>query len=290
MNNSNSGKELSGSSDQELVRVRGLGFCWGKKTVLDEISFTIISGQIVAILGKNGAGKTTLIKCLNRVQTPQNGKVEICSKDISRQSLIELSKSVSYVPQSVRTSFPMDVFDVLLLGRRPHISWMTSSEDLEAVSETLRKFGLEDLAFRRFDRLSGGERQRVVIAKAVVQNPRVYLLDEPTSDLDLQHQLLVMEEITDIIRKSGGSKSAIFAIHDINIAARFSDRVILLHEGRILADGTPSEVITRSNVATVFGVDSKIAPSSSNSPMNIVIGERVKQGDLENEREEQIDS
>ena len=279
MNNSNSGKEPPGISDHELVRVRDLGFCWGEKTVLDEISFTIISGQIVAILGKNGAGKTTLIKCLNRVQTPQNGKVEICSKDISRQSLIELSKSVSYVPQSVRTSFPMDVFDVLLLGRRPHISWMTSSEDLEAVSETLRKFGLEDLAFRRFDRLSGGERQRVIIAKAVVQNPRVYLLDEPTSDLDLQHQLLVMEAVTDIIRNSGGSKSAIFAIHDINIAARFSDRVILLHEGRILADGTPSEVITRSNIATVFGVDSEIAPPSSNSPMNIVIGERVKQGE-----------
>ena len=279
MNNSNSGKELPGSSDHELVRVRDLGFCWGEKTVLDEISFTIISGQIVAILGKNGAGKTTLIKCLNRVQTPQNGKVEICSKDISRQSLIELSKSVSYVPQSVRTSFPMDVFDVLLLGRRPHISWMTSSEDLEAVSETLRKFGLENLAFRRFDRLSGGERQRVIIAKAVVQNPRVYLLDEPTSDLDLQHQLLVMEAVTDIIRNSGGSKSAIFAIHDINIAARFSDRVILLHEGRIFADGTPSEVITRSNIATVFGVDSEIAPPSSNSPMNIVIGERVKQGE-----------
>ena len=279
MNNSNSGKELSASSDQELVRVRDLGFRWGKKTVLDEISFTIISGQIVAILGKNGAGKTTLIKCLNRVQTPQNGKVEICSKDISRQSLIELSKSVSYVPQSVKTSFPMDVFDVLLLGRRPHISWMTSSEDLEAVSETLRKFGLEDLAFRRFDRLSGGERQRVIIAKAVVQNPRVYLLDEPTSDLDLQHQLLVMETVTDIIRNSAGSKSVIFAIHDINIAARFSDRVILLHEGRILADGTPSEVITRSNIATVFGVDSEIAPSSSNSPMNIIIGERVKQGE-----------
>ena len=279
MNNSNSGKELLASSDQELVRVRDLGFRWGKKTVLDEISFTIISGQIVAILGKNGAGKTTLIKCLNRVQTPQNGKVEICSKDISRQSLIELSKSVSYVPQSVKTSFPMDVFDVLLLGRRPHISWMTSSEDLEAVSETLRKFGLEDLAFRRFDRLSGGERQRVIIAKAVVQNPRVYLLDEPTSDLDLQHQLLVMETVTDIIRNSDSSKSVIFAIHDINIAARFSDRVILLHEGRILADGTPSEVITRSNIATVFGVDSEIAPSSSNSPMNIIIGERVKQGE-----------
>ena len=290
MNNSNSGMELSASSDQELVRVRDLGFRWGKKTVLDEISFTIISGQIVAILGKNGAGKTTLIKCLNRVQTPQNGKVEICSKDISRQSLIELSKSVSYVPQSVKTSFPMDVFDVLLLGRRPHISWMTSSEDLEAVSETLRKFGLEDLAFRRFDRLSGGERQRVIIAKAVVQNPRVYLLDEPTSDLDLQHQLLVMETVTDIIRNSAGSKSVIFAIHDINIAARFSDRVILLHEGRILADGTPSEVITRSNIATVFGVDSEIAPSSSNSPMNIIIGERVKQGERENERERQTEN
>ena len=279
MNNSNLEKTLSERSDHELVRVKELKFCWGDKTVLDDISFTIFSGQIVAILGKNGAGKTTLIKCLNRVQSPQNGKIEICSKDISRQSLIELSKSVSYVPQSVRTNFPMDVFDVLLLGRRPHISWRTSSEDLQAVSETLRKFGLEDLAFRRFDRLSGGERQRVVIAKAVVQNPRVYLLDEPTSDLDLQHQLLIMESVTDIIRNSGSPKSAIFAIHDINTAARFSDRVILLHEGRIYADGTPSEVITQSNIATVFGVESEIALSSSNSPMNIVIGERIKQGD-----------
>ncbi len=279
MNNSNSEKALSERPDHELVRVKELKFCWGDKTVLDGISFTIFSGQIVAILGKNGAGKTTLIKCLNRVQSPQNGKIEICSKDISRQSLIELSKSVSYVPQSVRTNFSMDVFDVLLLGRRPHISWRTSSEDLQAVSETLRKFGLEDLAFRRFDRLSGGERQRVVIAKAVVQNPRVYLLDEPTSDLDLQHQLLIMESVTDIIRNSGSPKSAIFAIHDINTAARFSDRVILLHEGRIFADGTPSEVITQSNIATVFGVESEIALSSSNSPMNIVIGERIKQGD-----------
>ena len=276
---SNTEKTTSENRGEALVRVRGLKFSWGDKVVLEDISFTIDSGQIVAILGKNGAGKTTLIKCLNRVQKPQEGRIEICSSEVSEQSLIELSKSVSYVPQYVRTSFPMDVFDVLLLGRRPHISWRTSPEDLEAVSDTLRRFGLEDLAFRRFDRLSGGERQRVVIAKAVVQNPRVYLLDEPTSDLDLQHQLMIMEAITETIRGDGGRKSAIFAIHDINMAARFSERVILLHEGRILADGPPEEVITKRNIAEVFGVSSEITQASANSPMNVVIGERIKQGD-----------
>ncbi|MBJ29334.1 MAG: iron ABC transporter ATP-binding protein [Euryarchaeota archaeon] len=276
-------KSLSKESNDEIVRVSNLRFSWGEKIVLQDISFSINNGQIVAILGKNGAGKTTLIKCLNGIQKPKVGKVEICSKDISEQSLLELSKLVSYVPQSVRTSFPMDVFDVLMLGRRPHISWRTSPEDLETVSDTLREFGLHDLAFRRFNRLSGGERQRAIIAKAVVQNPRIYLLDEPTSDLDLQHQLLIMEKVTDIIKNSGGLKSAIFAIHDINMAARFSDRVILLHEGKILADGSPSKVITQDNIATVFGVDSEITLSSAGSRMNIIIGERLKKGDRENE-------
>ena len=119
----------------------------------------------------------------------------------------------------------------------------------------------------------------MVIAKAVVQNPRVYLLDEPTSDLDLQHQLMIMEAITETIRGDGGRKSVIFAIHDINMAARFSERVILLHEGRILADGPPEEVITKRNIAEVFGVSSEITQASANSPMNVVIGERIKQGD-----------
>ena len=172
---------------------------------------------MVAILGKNGAGKTTLIKCLNRINQVNEGKVTIASKDVSKMPLLDLSKTISYVPQTVRTSFPMEVFDVLMLGRRPHVSWRTSPLDKDVVSQTLRQFGLEELAFRRFDRLSGGERQRVVIAKAVVQDPSIYLLDEPTSDLDLWTQLLTMETIRDIINDSGSGKSAIFAIHDLSL-------------------------------------------------------------------------
>ncbi len=269
------GELIRGGDSSVILKVENLHFRWGANEVLKNINFDVSGNEMVAILGKNGAGKTTLIKCLNRINQVNEGKVTIASKDVSKMPLLDLSKSISYVPQTVRTSFPMEVFDVLMLGRRPHVSWRTSPLDRDLVSQTLRQFGLEELAFRRFDRLSGGERQRVVIAKAVVQDPSIYLLDEPTSDLDLWTQLLTMETIRDIINDSGSGKSAIFAIHDINIAARYSDRVMLLHEGEILADGPPEDVITRSNIAKVFGVECDITQATNDHSMNVVIGKPI---------------
>ena len=252
-----------------LLQVRNLNFSWGKKEVLRDINFSIDPNQIVAVLGKNGAGKTTLIKCLNRVLSPKTGQIRISSTEISELSLLELSKLVSYVPQSVRTSFSMDVFDVVLLGRRPHISWRISSDDRDRVSTTLRRFGLQDFAFRKFDRLSGGERQRVVIAKTVAQDPSIFLLDEPTSDLDLRNQIAVMKGFREIVSNSESGKSAIIAIHDINIAARFADRILLLDDGKIIADGTPTEVLTQENISKVFEVSSEIIPESGTSPLKV---------------------
>ena len=266
---------IRGGDSSVILKVENLHFRWGANEVLKNINFDVSGNEMVAILGKNGAGKTTLIKCLNRINQVNEGKVTIASKDVSKMHLLDLSKSISYVPQTVRTSFPMEVFDVLMLGRRPHVSWRTSPLDKDVVSQTLRQFGLEELAFRRFDRLSGGERQRVVIAKAVVQDPSIYLLDEPTSDLDLWTQLLTMETIRNIVKDSRSGKSAIFAIHDINIAARYSDRVMLLHEGEILADGPPEDVITRSNIAEVFGVECDITQATNDRSMNVVIGKPI---------------
>jgi iron complex transport system ATP-binding protein len=163
----------------------------------------------------------------------------------------------------------MDVFDVVLLGRRPHISWRISSDDRDRVSTTLRRFGLQDFAFRKFDRLSGGERQRVVIAKTVAQDPSIFLLDEPTSDLDLRNQIAVMKGFREIVSNSESGKSAIIAIHDINIAARFADRILLLDDGKIIADGTPTEVLTQENISKVFEVSSEIIPESGTSPLKV---------------------
>jgi iron complex transport system ATP-binding protein len=264
----------------QLLSVNDLNFSWGRNEVLTGITFNIESNEVVAILGVNGAGKSTLIKCINRILKMDSGSVQVCSSNLASLSLIELSRHMSYVPQTVRTSFSIDVFDVVLLGRRPHISWRVSPRDQTIVSETLRFLSLEDFAFRRFDQLSGGERQRVIVAKAVAQDSNLLLMDEPTSDLDLKNQITTMKKISKIVSKSH-EKSALIAIHDINIAARFADRILLLHDGKIIANGAPQEVLTIENVALVFGVSSHIVPSTTTQPMRIVIEDEIKETEEE---------
>jgi len=260
----------------ELLSVEELNFSWGSNEVLKGISFSIKSNEVVAILGVNGAGKSTLIKCINRILKMNSGTVKIQSLDLTSLNLIELSKRMSYVPQTVRTSFSIDVFDVVLLGRRPHINWRVSANDQKIVSETLRFLSLEDFAFRRFDQLSGGERQRVIVAKAIAQGANLLLMDEPTSDLDLKNQISTMKNIVQLISESD-DKSALIAIHDINIAARFADRIILLHDGKIVSDGLPSEVLTSENIGMVFGVTSQIISRTDEQPMRIVVGDEIEE-------------
>ena len=246
-----------------ILQATQISFSWGENHVLKGLDLDIGENELISILGVNGAGKSTLLKCLNRILTPQSGKIKVLSKDVSSLSLLHLSQLMSYVPQSVRSSFSMDVFDVVLLGRRPHISWRINDNDRDKVSQTLRTLNLENFAFRRFDQLSGGERQRVIIAKAVAQDPKIFLLDEPTSDLDLKSQIEIMKSLRTLVSNSASPKSALVAIHDINIAARFSDRILLLHDGQIISQGSPQEVLTTENIAKVFGVTSEVEIFSS---------------------------
>jgi iron complex transport system ATP-binding protein len=261
-----------------LLEVRNLSFSYGENRVLEEIDLSIPENELVSVLGINGAGKSTLLKCLNRIITPQTAEIKLKSKDVQELDLVEISKLISYVPQSVRSSFSMDVFDVVLLGRRPYINWRIGERDREVVSETLRFLNLEDFAFRKFNKLSGGERQRIIIAKAIAQEPQLFLLDEPTSDLDLKNQIQVMKKLKSLVSDSESSKSALVAIHDINIAARFSDRIILLSDGKIVADGTPLEVLTSENIAKVFGVTSEISlPTSVFEPLRVFVKDEIKE-------------
>ena len=208
-----------------------------------------------------------MIKCLNTILKPKEGTIKIFSNvvgtidalvDVSSLDLVALSRVMSYVPQTVRTSFSMDVFDVVLLGRKPHIKWRISDDDRSKVSETLRSLNLEDFAFRKFNEISGGERQRVIIAKAIAQDPNLFLFDEPTSDLDLKNQIQIMKGIKKLIKDSESPKSALIAIHDINIAARYSDKIMLLDNGSVRAFGPPKEVLTEENIADVFSVKSSV--------------------------------
>ena len=265
------------SNGTEVLSVKGLSFRWknASDSVLSDIEFSVKDGELVAILGINGAGKSTLLKCLNRILTPQSGEIEIESTNINDVSLLDLSKLVSYVPQSVMSNFSMDVFDVVMLGRRPHISWRISNEDRDKVSKTLELFDLEDFAFRRFDQLSGGERQRVIVAKAVVQSPSLYLFDEPTSDLDLKNQIEVMKRIRDLVDDEHRRRSALVAVHDINLASRFADRIILLHNGQIKAFDTPQSVLNEQNIAEVFGVKCTILSATDESPMRVLVEDEI---------------
>ena len=265
----------------EIIRVRDLSFNWGENQVLDGVNFSLKENELVAILGINGAGKSTLLKCINKILKYNKGKVLLMNEDIRKYNLADLSKKISYVPQSVLTSFSMDVFDVVLLGRRPHLTWRIGEKDREKVSETLRFFNLESFAFRKFNKLSGGERQRVVIAKAIAQDPNLFLMDEPTSDLDLKNQISVMKKIKQLVCNTDYSKSALIAIHDINIAARFADKILLLHEGRILAEGVPEEVLTTENIEKVFGVTSEVEVKTNNSPLRVIIKEEINEDEDE---------
>tara|TARA_Y100000768_G_scaffold373362_1_gene341901 strand:+ start:63 stop:584 length:522 start_codon:yes stop_codon:yes gene_type:complete len=171
----------------------------------------------------------------------------------------------------------MNVFDVVMLGRRPHITWSIGKKDLEKVSETLEFLGLEDFAFRKFDQLSGGERQRVIIAKAVAQDASLLLFDEPTSDLDLKNQIQTMKRINTLVSNDSEVQvSALVAIHDINMAARFADRILLLHEGSILQQGTPSKVLTEKNLSKVFGVTCEIEAKTETTPLRIIVKDEME--------------
>ena len=259
-----------------LLEVKKLSFSWGESRVLKELDLSIYQNEIVSILGVNGAGKSAVLKCLNKVLVPDSGKIEILSQDLSTMRINEVSKLISFVPQSLRSNFPMDVFDVVLLGRRPYLNWSVGRKDRDKVSQTLRMLNLQGFAFRRFDQLSGGERQRVIIAKAVAQDTNLLLLDEPTSDLDLKNQIGIMKRIKHLVSDKESKKSALIAIHDINIAARFSDRILLLDEGKIIAHGTPEKVLNKDNIARVFGVTSNILPATENDPLRIILKDEIE--------------
>ena len=235
-------------------------FGYTSSPILKNVSFDIAPAKLVAIVGPNGSGKSTLIKCIDRILTPESGSILIDRNDTTKMKRMDVARNLAYVPQSSLRVFPNTVFDTVLMGRRPHIGWLSSEEDEEKVWEVLRLLGIEELGMNSFNELSGGQQQKVLIARALVQEAKVMLLDEPTSNLDIWHQLDVMSIIKNLVKKK--VVTALMAIHDLNIASKYADRIIMMKRGTIVAVGNPSLVLTAENIASVYGVEAAVRTQS----------------------------
>lgn len=239
--------------------IDGIEFGYSSVPVLKDITLDANGPQLLSIIGPNGVGKSTLIHCINRILSPNKGTVMIDGDNVNDVSLKDLAKKVGYVPYSANDTFPLSVVDTVLMGRHPHATYKSLDKDLDIVYDTLRLLDIEDLALRNFNELSAGQHQKVMLARGLVQEPEILLLDEPTSNLDIKHQM----EVTRILRDLSQEKNILIIMisHDLNIAAKYSDTMIMLHGGYIYAIGTPSEVITKDNIKAVYDVDSEIIES-----------------------------
>ncbi|MDP2181757.1 MAG: ABC transporter ATP-binding protein [Actinomycetota bacterium] len=236
-----------------MLELKAVGFEYkGGRRALSGVDLSLTCGGIVSIVGPNGSGKTTLLRCIDNLIHAE-GEILLHRRRISDMSRREVARSIGYVPQSFAGSFPVTVFDMVLLGRKPYVGWSPSDADLRIVSENIASLGLGEFALRDVNQLSGGERQKVLIARALSQQPEMLLLDEPTSSLDIRHQLSVMRHLREIV--TGKGLLALLAIHDLNLASQYSDYVVMMHDGRVYAQGTPDQVFTRENIQTTYGVD-----------------------------------
>ena len=234
-----------------ILSIHGIHFAYNSHPVLEDVSFQLEKGQILAILGVNGAGKSTLLKCINRILHPGSGSVLLNGDDVLNLSREEIAKRLGYVPQRYLEE-QLSVFDAVLLGRKPHMKWGAAESDLQAVERVLRMMGLERCSLRPVSTLSGGETQKVIIARALAQEPEVLLLDEPTSNLDIKNQIEVMTLVKSVVETQG--VSAIICVHDLNLAVRFADSFLMLKGGTIYAFGDKTS-LKPSVIREVYGID-----------------------------------
>lgn len=236
------------------VSVKDIGLSYGVREILSSVSFKAENQEFIGLIGPNGSGKSTLLKCIYRVLKPDQGAVYINQKDIAHLSYKQSAREMAVVAQHNYYNFDFSVTQVVLMGRAPHKSAFErdNAEDYRIVREALEKVNMLSMADRSFSTLSGGEQQRVILARALAQKTPCLILDEPTNHLDITYQL----ELLDIVKSL--NITVISAIHDLNMAAMFCDRLYVLRNGQILASGTPEEVLTTQMIREVYHVESQI--------------------------------
>jgi iron complex transport system ATP-binding protein len=261
------------SGEAPILQVRGLRFAYGDgPQVLGGVDLTAAQGELLCILGPNGSGKSTFLKCVLGLLDPTAGKIELAGKSRRRYRAIQLARIISYVPQTARAAFSFTVEQVVMMGRTPHMGHLGLAGELDkrVVAAAMEMTGVTALAARPLESLSGGEQQTVMITRALAQQPRLMLLDEPTSHLDVRHQLDIYALMAKLAHDWG--MAVMCVSHDVNMAGRFADRLALLSGGCLAAYGSPHQVIQADVLSGVYGVGVRLVDVGLPVPM-VVAGE-----------------
>lgn len=228
------------------------------KPLLRDVSFSVHEGELVGLIGPNGAGKSTLLKVINGLWSDVSGEITLLDRSLRQYSTRQIARVIAHVPQITALDFPFTVRQIVLMGRNPHLKRfeLETEHDRQLAERAMRRTQTSEFDSRLIGTLSGGERQRVLIARALAQQPRLLLLDEPTANLDIQHQISIFELVRALVREDG--LSAVAAVHDLELAARFCDRLILLKDGSVNAVGTPENVLVPEQLRSAYGIDAQL--------------------------------
>ncbi len=238
-----------------MIEVDSIFFRYHQDWVLQDVSFQLRKGEFVGVIGPNGSGKTTLLKILYRLLSPQQGEVFFDRLSLKKMSRGEIAKKIAVVAQETYPAFPFRAIEMVLMGRSPYLGHLMfeSPKDLEIAKKAMEWTETLPISQRPIDELSGGERKRVYIARALAQEPEMILLDEPTSNLDIHHQVEFLDLVLSLNREKG--LTILMASHDLNLASEYCDRLIFLQNGKIYKMGSPEEVMTRENIEKVYGCE-----------------------------------
>lgn len=228
---------------------------YGDTPVLNDISLEVIPGEVLGIVGPNGVGKSTLVKGASGILTPISGRIRVDGKEISELSPPDRARLIAVVPQATKLPEAFTARDVVLMGRTPYLGWLDreGESDFRIAVQTMARTNTNGFADRKIGELSGGDQQRLLIARALTQTPSVLLLDEPTAHLDLRHQDEILNLITSLAKEEG--LTVLITLHDLNLVARFADRVALLSNGRVQKLGNPEQVLTPEELTSVYGME-----------------------------------
>ncbi len=248
-----------------MLKVENLTFSYNNKCIIENLSFKVDKGDFVGIIGPNGSGKSTLLKNIYRGLTPDSGGVYLDDKDIFKMSHKSTAQKVAVVSQENELHFDFKVEEIVAMGRSPHkkLFDIDDSKDKEIVKNALKYVGLENFSKRNFQKLSGGEKQRVLIARALTQEAKFLILDEPTNHLDINYQMQILELIKSL------DLTVLAALHDLNLAALFCTKLIVVKSGKIIHEGTPEEVLTYNNILDIYGVKTIVEKSNLTGKVNI---------------------
>lgn len=257
--------------EAEMLCLENLGLSYGNLDVLRGVDLVVRRGEMVGIIGPNGSGKSTLLKGICRLLRPKTGRVSIAGQDIGQLRRDELARLVAVVPQTPNLPDTFTAFEVVLMGRTPHLGRFRFEgyRDFEIAWRAMGITRTQSLAERTMDQLSGGQKQLLTIARALAQEPRLILLDEPTAHLDINFQIEVLDFVRDLCREHG--LAAVAVLHDLNLASQYCDRLVLLSDGQVHAEGPPEHVVTEENILDVYGASVCVYPHPSNGLPTTVI-------------------